>query len=470
MTDSIILTKSNQQFGILSCNSKSRTFSNKTMSEYVLDSLKPSLKGRSVKDYMESEKRLKIDDAKSGVAIPNEMYRIDGDLHQRVINDEIERNILNLYAGSYPELEDSYRRLNPNEAKLLREKLFNHYISNRLDGLLIGKNIENFSMNGIKRKDGETIGDYYNSSIDKIKTDFSEKILRKMNQAIQMRLLDSQFVDALTFYDVNNKDELPFVVPESDDVDVLEKINIYLLSEFRSRLSTRDGFLLLGGDKDRANDIANAIMRLIASVRNYIRDDKVSIDNKFVKRVLTLAFPSYDKLIIIQTPLPEFVTEKIANTPGFQNVDPNIIWYYVQRYAVSGGVLDIQMYKRNDQGEVFDKIADIGDKLTPENQRKTNVLRNRMQDKFKQSSRDAFSPKTMGKVVIYEMDGCPWCVKATQMLDNKKIKYKKILFQTVPKEKLIDISQSKDGSLSFPIVVVDDSYIGGFTELKKLMS
>jgi glutaredoxin 3 len=449
-------------YGVLSCNSKSKSLGDKTMVDYILGSLKLEITKSPIKDYMESKKQLLLYEAKKGVIIPDSWFRIGGDVHQRLILDKIESNITRLYTETYPELQSSFDKLNVTEISLIRTKLFDHYISKDLDDLKFGNVIEDFVMNGILRKDGQTIGSYYESAINKVKTELTGKIINKMSEGIQLRLSEPKYLQALSYND-NVMNELPFVVPESDDVDVLEQLNILLLSEFRMLLDGRDVYKISDGNIEETTKIIIAVMRLFAGTRNYIRDDKIKITDKFATDVLKLAFPKCEDLIVITTTIPKFAIKLIGETLGFQDVDPKLIWYYVERYVVTTGFST--EYAKRDIGMMYDKMTEIGEKLATDNKRVSakDILRSRMQ-------RKAFSPKMTDKIVIYEMEGCPWCVRAQELLDKKNLKYEVISYTTVPKEKLMKIVNSKDGSMSFPIVVINDKHIGGFTELDKLLN
>jgi glutaredoxin 3 len=464
----IVLNATDPVYGILSCNSKSKSLGDKTMVDYILDSLKlESTNRRPIKEYMDSKKQLLLYEAKKGLPIPSEWRMIDGDLYERVIYNEIESNILRLYAETYPDIYDSFLKLNVAEVKLIQEKLMNHYLSQDLQDLEIGDVIQDFTMNGIMRKDGQTIGSYYEFSMNKVKVELTQKIISKMTEAIQRRLLEPKFVEALGSVDTDMSNELPFTTPESDDVDVLEQLNIFLLSNFRLILRSRDVYRILNGSIQETNKIILGVMRLIAGTRNYIRDDKIKITNKFATDVLKLAFPNCEDLIVLESKIPPFVIEKVSTTPGFENVDPGIIWYYTQRYVIATGLSTINIVR--DIAIVFDKVTEIGEKLALDNKTisKSDILRMRMQKKFNSSSM-AFSPELTDKITIYEMEGCPWCIRAKELLDKKNLKYKVISYTTVPREDLMKIVNSKDGSMSFPIIVFGDEYIGGFTELEKL--
>jgi glutaredoxin 3 len=72
------------------------------------------------------------------------------------------------------------------------------------------------------------------------------------------------------------------------------------------------------------------------------------------------------------------------------------------------------------------------------------------------------------KIVLYTKNGCSYCTMAKDLLDKSDAKYD-----------IIDISNNKDLHLKLanqtnqttvPYVFIDDKFIGGYTELRKLTS
>lgn len=71
------------------------------------------------------------------------------------------------------------------------------------------------------------------------------------------------------------------------------------------------------------------------------------------------------------------------------------------------------------------------------------------------------------KVTMYSKDSCPFCVLATRLLEKHKIEYE---------EKKLDKDFNRDEILSqfpnartFPIIEVDNKWIGGYNELYDLL-
>ena len=73
---------------------------------------------------------------------------------------------------------------------------------------------------------------------------------------------------------------------------------------------------------------------------------------------------------------------------------------------------------------------------------------------------------SMDKIVIYSADWCSSCVTAKRFLEEKNIPYEEINIdrQGISRSRLIELT----GRLAIPTIVVNESVIGGYTELTKL--
>ena len=73
---------------------------------------------------------------------------------------------------------------------------------------------------------------------------------------------------------------------------------------------------------------------------------------------------------------------------------------------------------------------------------------------------------SVDKIVIYSADWCSSCVSAKRFLEEKNIPYEEINIdrQGISRSRLIELT----GRLAIPTIVVNESVIGGYTELTKL--
>lgn len=72
----------------------------------------------------------------------------------------------------------------------------------------------------------------------------------------------------------------------------------------------------------------------------------------------------------------------------------------------------------------------------------------------------------MVKVKIYTTVVCPYCVRAKQLLDRKKISYEEILVDAIPalREEMIRLS----GRRTVPQIFINEQSIGGCDDLYAL--
>lgn len=74
--------------------------------------------------------------------------------------------------------------------------------------------------------------------------------------------------------------------------------------------------------------------------------------------------------------------------------------------------------------------------------------------------------KTQKEVVIYTMDGCPYCERAMSFLNGKKIAFRQVDVGSDRKE--WDALAKKTGAKTVPYIFIDHKYIGGCSDLLSL--
>ncbi len=72
----------------------------------------------------------------------------------------------------------------------------------------------------------------------------------------------------------------------------------------------------------------------------------------------------------------------------------------------------------------------------------------------------------MGKIVIYTTTYCPYCRAAKNLLDQKGVDYEEINLTSDPELKAKTMREL--GWRTVPIIVVNGTVVGGFTELLML--
>lgn len=71
----------------------------------------------------------------------------------------------------------------------------------------------------------------------------------------------------------------------------------------------------------------------------------------------------------------------------------------------------------------------------------------------------------MEKVVIYTYLTCGFCIMAKDLLEKNKIKY---IEKVITRKEVQELSK-KTKSLTVPQIFIDGKFIGGYTELSKLL-
>ncbi|HEX7666453.1 MAG TPA: glutaredoxin domain-containing protein [Polyangiaceae bacterium] len=73
----------------------------------------------------------------------------------------------------------------------------------------------------------------------------------------------------------------------------------------------------------------------------------------------------------------------------------------------------------------------------------------------------------MPEIVVYSRPGCMFCVQVEDLLDGAGIRYRPL--EIVSREEQ-DQLMARHDARSFPVVLVDGKYLGGFTHIVKLHS
>lgn len=73
----------------------------------------------------------------------------------------------------------------------------------------------------------------------------------------------------------------------------------------------------------------------------------------------------------------------------------------------------------------------------------------------------------MSEVTIYSSDYCPFCIRAKQLLDSKKVQYKEIVVDGKPSVRA-EMTRLAGGRTSVPQIWIDDTHVGGCDQLMAL--
>lgn len=67
-------------------------------------------------------------------------------------------------------------------------------------------------------------------------------------------------------------------------------------------------------------------------------------------------------------------------------------------------------------------------------------------------------------IIIYSKDVCPYCIKAKNLFDLKKVPYTEINLSEQPEE-LATMLERSNGARSVPQIFINGQYIGGCDDL-----
>ena len=69
-------------------------------------------------------------------------------------------------------------------------------------------------------------------------------------------------------------------------------------------------------------------------------------------------------------------------------------------------------------------------------------------------------------IAIYTKNNCPYCIRAKDLLNKRKLKYKEINISENP-ELLEEMLEKSQGMKTMPQIFIDEKHIGGCDDLYK---
>ncbi len=73
----------------------------------------------------------------------------------------------------------------------------------------------------------------------------------------------------------------------------------------------------------------------------------------------------------------------------------------------------------------------------------------------------------MKNILVYSINNCGYCEAAKTLLKNKSLDFKEINLSSDPEARINLVA--KTGHRTMPQIFIDDSFIGGYTELKEFL-
>ena len=475
---SIILEASDEKFGQLSCNFPSTYLNGSTLSQYVLQKGVSKISNMSkmvsykdatgeFKKMMAEAKEKYLNDAVSKLPIDPSFNSIEPAVVRYLYFKKIQQKfILDVYLNIFTEIDGT--NLTLSERTELSDTLVENYREGKLDSVPgLTEEMDRLFMNQLIFGEKITIGQYVSDMVSSNTKNITEVLILIMNEGIQKRISNEpDFMDTLASVPLN------LSAPVSDDEDVLEHLNTELLNMYRDRLASEDvtmnGMLEKSISKKSMQSTTVNIASFVSKVAMYVesKDNSVTMDTETVTKILRLAFPHCGDLYVSETPVADKFKSVMAGIPGFEKVDPTIIWKYYLRYISVNGVSSEVL--RSSSAELLTSISRVGDLYIKSTPKKTLNAVALDDVKTRRSVRS-------GDVVIYTLDGCPACEQAKRILNEwhmnnqtgNKSQFEEMSSDDLPK-KLIKKLSDKNGSIAYPIIVINNKHIGGLKELKEI--
>lgn len=476
MTD-IVLQASDKNFGQLSCNFRSSELYNSTLAEYTLQKgVTNTSRGNRLVDSSNALfefRRLRKDnynkylqDGMKNVVLDESFRMLNPDVARGIVLSSKKSNaILDAYISEFSELETN--KLTKVERDILTKRLMKLYMTGKLDN--IDSIIEKMTKIEMDQPvfDGKmTLGEYVEDRKQANTFNIVKLLIGYMNEGIKKRMQEPEFVTKLM--NLNSR----LIAPKTDDVDVLEQLNIELLYRYKRSLQKFDlretkMFETKGSGVHMTTTIFK-MLKLLAGVKNYVKtfDKKVVFTNSSVEKLLEIAFPDCSSLPVRGPEPPIVISELLKSITGFRSINPSIVWKYYLSFVLLNGMEPVETDKTVEDLAV--RVKHIGDTYM-----KIYLPRMRTQAEMKMMKMKSMLRK--GDVIIYTLPECPACNDAKKFLtkwhmENNTNVSKPFVEKSsddVPEE-LQNMLRDSDGYLSFPIIVIGGEYLGGLDKLKQL--
>lgn len=478
----ITLSSSESKFGQISCNYISSVLSGSTLSEYVLQKGVTNTKKGTIL-FPKKDAVVKFRQIRNEVReehLKKAVKNIEIDSSYRMLNDDIarelqltklkENSILAIYLESFEELGgDLIQKMSLTERKIVTDRLMKLYRQNKLNIIEdFNSKMEDVFLS--QKTMGTTVGEYVEERVKANTKGILSYMIGFMYEGIQKRLKEPGFTEKLLKVKLDSSGKLDLKVPKTDDEDVLEKLNIELLSIIRNKLkkfNLKDSEIL----KDQTN-FTHAIfymvklMKLINGVKNYLKSQKIQFitNNKNVTKILNLAFVFCSDMKVEGPEIPDNIKTLVKGSRGFSQVNPSILWKYYLLFVSIHGDKMTSMKTEEDVKKLVVRISKNYIRSLPRNIPEDQLVNSRYKSKIR-----------TGDVIIYSLDGCGACEAAKRVIMefHKGLRPAGKMFENkkeddVPFELRLKLSNS-DGSLNFPIILIGGEYIGGFNELDKIL-
>ena len=71
-------------------------------------------------------------------------------------------------------------------------------------------------------------------------------------------------------------------------------------------------------------------------------------------------------------------------------------------------------------------------------------------------------------IIIYTNEGCIWCTRTKELMVRANVEYTEVKWNDIGVENQLKLKTRWPEAGGFPVVVIDDEYIGGLVDVAKL--
>jgi glutaredoxin len=478
----VILNATDKKYGILSCNSPSTALSGSTLAEFVLQKgVTNTSRGTTIVSRdnalnvfrnIQSKNRMKfMEEAVDNITIDIQYDMLNPasarSLQLSVLQKE---KILEIYTELTSMNTEHIKDMTLTERNIVIERLMMLYRQGKLNKVVDGfdDKMEEIFLN--QMTGSITVQKYIESRMSANKNSVIVYMIGFMNDGLKKRLKEPGFIETLTNMDTN----IELTVPETSDEDVLERLNIHLLTKYKTVLErfnlVKNGIFKQLDPSQLQTHIQNTIrgiMNMVLGVTNYINRDRetvIEITDVIVGDILDIAFPHCSEIPLVGISTPPIVFGLCKGTPFASAEITSILWKYYMLFITVNGFNYQSSKTKMDLATRIHYVGDLYIDTIPVQRSTQELLEFRRRQDIER-----------GNIIIYSIDGCSACINAKKRLNEwyrmrgSKTQYKSGSSSDIP-DSLKHKITNPDGSVSFPVIVVGDELIDGNRDLDRILN
>ena len=73
------------------------------------------------------------------------------------------------------------------------------------------------------------------------------------------------------------------------------------------------------------------------------------------------------------------------------------------------------------------------------------------------------------QITIYTNEGCIWCTRTKELFARANVEYSEVNWSNLSVDEQLEVKQKYSNNIrAFPVVVIDDEFVGGLIETAKI--